>query len=50
MKRIIIKTMGWRIKHIKPRKLPRTKITRVETHKSHLPADWRNRILTEAKQ
>ena len=48
--KIKIKTMGWKQKHIKPQKLPVSEITHIETRKSHLPADWRNRILTEAKQ
>jgi len=49
--KIKINTLGWKIKHIKPRKLPMAEIISVETHKGHLPKDWRNRILTaEGKQ
>lgn len=43
--RIITDATGWVIKHIKQRKIPKTEMTYVETHKSHLPKDWRNRLL-----
>ena len=36
---------GWRIKSVKPRNLPKPEITHIETHKNHLPTDWRNRLL-----
>jgi hypothetical protein len=45
--KIVTKLTGWKIKHIKPRKLPVSEIIHVDAHGSNFPTDWRNRILKE---
>jgi hypothetical protein len=45
--RIKVSTGKWTKRKIKAKTMPKTEITKIETHKSHLPSDWRNRILKE---